>query len=527
MKQVTINAQTLDNILDYLRLGLSTLNSAEDFTVMNLTSQQKQVVENYNLDLCEIGAVGDGIADDEKFVEAALKQGFRNFCFGTYMVKSSRLFSYLKQTKGSALLSYLGNLYPFGNIQDISVHLNVPSDFAGIVDCMNWIADKRILGTGEIFIAVADGVYQQNTIINLNHIDGAKIKLVGNEVDCTKCVIEIDNSNNRDCFFISDSHSFGFINGFKIVGTKGWISKGEWADQCFGAGGRAVNGGILHFGSQMWVDKMYYGLRAMYHAKIDADYMPQAGGYGGGFKVTNAGDVGIHAYASQVQANGAEVYDTAHNELGLGFGFCSESGGLLINEYSKSENNLKAGHYALSNGTTWSHGVSASGNMYGVLAWGGTVECNTLGVYKTILTNNSQAGIYATYGGFVGANGASCQHNPNGVVATYQARIDATAVNVEDCQENGFHALNSGVINGGGCIANRTQQGFVAEHHGILHLDSPIANNSSINGFYAKVCGHIFAPNLGGVGNTVFANPVQVQDPSAEPQNLGSYIINQ
>ena len=527
MKQMTQNKQFLENLFSYITIGINSIESAENFTILPLDTQQKQIIENYPLDLRLFGATGDGIVNDEKYVEVALKQGFRNFQSGTYLIQSNFLLSYAKQTKGNALLSYYGNLYSFGNIENVTVRLNVPADFSNIVDCLSWLENKRILGTGEVLIDVADGTYQQNTTINLNHIDGTKIKLIGNEADCTKCILEVDNSNNQDCFFISDSHSFGFINGFKVVGTKGWISKGEWNDQCFGAGGRAVNGGILHFGSQMWVDQMYYGLRAMYHAKIDADYTPQEGGYGGGFKVTHAGDVGIHAYASQIQANGAEVYDTAHNEEGLGFGFCSESGGFLINEYSKSDNNLKAGHYALSNGTTWSHGVSASGNMYGVLAWGGTVECNTLGVYKTTLTNNSQAGIYATYGGFVGANGATCSNNVNGVIATYQARIDATAVNVEDCQENGFYALNSGVINGGGCIANRNKQGFVAEHHGIMHLDAPVANNSSINGFYAKVCGHIFAPNLGGVGNTVFANPVQVQDTSAEPQNLGSYIINQ
>ena len=519
--------QSIEDILIALRNDLAMSESINNFKFLDLNLQQKHEIKDYELDLRDLGAVGDGLSNDEKYVEAALKQGFRHFKSGIYAVNSNKLFSYLKQTQGKAKLTYLGNFYPFGDIEDISVRMNVPIDFANLVDCMDWIENKRIRGNGEVFIAVADGVYQQTQTINLNHKDGKKIKLVGNETDCTKCVLEIDNRNNNDCFFVSDRHSFGFINGFKIVGKKGWLAKGEWTDQCFGAGGRAVNGGVLFFGTQMWVDKMYYGLRAMYGAKIEADYMPNIGSYGGGFKVTNAGDVGIHAYAAQVQANGAEVYDTAHHKEGLGFGFCAEAGGFLINEYSKSDNNFKAGHYALSNGTTWSHGVSASGNMYGVLAWGGTVECNTLGAYKTILYKNTEANIYATNSGFVGANGAICRHSINGVVATHNSQVDATSVTAKHCKENGFYTLKSGMINGWGCIANDNKQGFVAEQHGIMYLEAPSANRNKDHGYYAKVCGHIFAPNLGGVENGVFADPIQVQDPSAEPQNLGSYIINQ
>ncbi|WP_269915418.1 phage tail protein [Acinetobacter sp. HY1485] len=522
---------TLDQSLVFVTQKSVTDNLNNDDPVAPLSARQGKILKDAitaaGIDLRLLGAVGDGITNDEKFVREALTLGYTQFHGGKYKVSDPQLVQELQSTSGSAFLVYAGIEYPFGDIQNQALKLNVPSVFSSIQLALNWLEHKRIKNNSSVDIIVADGEYRSSASITHRVRDYTRLSIRGNETDPSKCILYVDNRDNHDGFFFSDSTGIGWLNGFTIIGTQGWIKKGQWNSQIYGAGVRAIGGAQVTLGTSLIIDKMYYGLRAMYGASIIANGVNAEGTYGGGIKVTNAGDVAFHAYAASMQVNCAEAYDTAHTIEGLGFGFCAEAGGFIICEYAKANGNLKAGFYALSNGTAWAHGVSASFNKYGVLAWGGTVECNTLGAWTTLLTENTDANIYCTYKGFIGANKAICKTSNYGVLCDKNATADITAVTVTDNTLHGVAAIENGTITGSAIRSERNKiNGFHAENAGYIYAPKASSNDNGQNGFFAKRNSKIIAPNFGGAGNQYFCYPIQSSANFGLSQSGGSYILD-
>lgn len=476
----------------------------------NNTLDESQLNETYAVDLKSKGAKGDGLSDDSKYVSDELNKGYRIFNGGIYAVFDRTIIHSLKFTSGNAYLMYKGIKYPFGNIVNQHIELNVPDVFYNIQHCFEWLDGKRIIGDSSVTIKIADGVYQQSWVNTVNHVDGNNIYIRGNEADRSKCIIEFDNLNNRDCFLISNKCSLGWLNGITIKGMKGWLSEGAWATQCYGSGIRAIDGSSIVCGTEIEIDKMYYGMRSMHGATISAIGKSADNIKGGGVRVTNAGDVGFHAHAATIYCNCAEASNVGHKAEGLGFGFCAEAGGYIVCEYACATNNIKAGFYALSQGTVWAHGVNSSNNLYGVLAWGGTVECNSLGKYQTILNNNLTAGIRATYGGLVGANSAKVISNTMGILADENGIIDVTAVQSNDNAQHGFSAISGGYITGNSAVSERNNiNGFNAEDGGIIKSIDSSANDNGSYGYFAKNHSKIFCKGFGGMRNTLFCSPLQ------------------
>ena len=404
-----------------------------------------------------------------------------------------------------------------------NISLNVPTEYATIQDALNFLEGKTI--TGSVDILVADGTYDISSPISPKVLDYSHLTIRGNEGDCTKCILLVNNTNNCDGFLFEDGYGVSWLNGFTVRGNSGWTAKGEWNDQCYGAGIRAVNSGNVVLGNQIQIDKMYYGIRSMNGSYVQASTSPNGTNKGGGIKCYNAGDVAFHAYNASLIIPCAEAYYAAHNEEGLGFGFCAEAGGFISCEYSIAEGSNKAGFYALSNGTNWAHGVEASYNTYGVLGWGGTVECNTLGSFTTNLHNNSVAGIYATYKGFVGANGAISYNNLHGFKSDFSGIIDITNTQANNNTSNGYYAADGGAIVGYNAVASgNTDSGFQAENGSRMNVPNSSANNNT-HGYYAKNVANIFCSGFGGTGNTYFCSPDQ-SSVNASGGNLSSFIVD-
>lgn len=480
----------------------------------------------YGFFLSTIGAKANSTEPCDDQLHYALLKGYSIFNGGIYNVKDRSLIHALKDTRGTSLFSFNGSIYPAGDITS-SIVLNVPDVFFNIQHCFEWLANKRILNSAHVDIKVADGIYEQSWSNNLNHVDGDKISIRGNEENPSQCVINLDNLDNRDGFQVSAGHTIAWLNGFQINGTKGWLSEYSWGDQCYGAAIRAFDGGTINLGTKIISNKMYYGLRAMHGATIKAIANVAVGEYGGGVRITHSGDVGIHAHTATIYCNGAEVSFTGDNAHGLGFGICAEAGGYVVCEYAASISNLKAGYYALSNGTAWAHGVFARDNDYGVLAWGGTVECNSLGSFTTMLIGNKVAGIRSTLNGVVGANKASINNNPQGVLADNGGLVDITAVDSINNSENGFLAQDGGNLIGSGATANGNgSNGFYSLRGSKIICNESKANNNKNIGYYSSISSKIFCSGFGGVGNSVFCSPTQ-SSVSKDSGNIGSYIIDQ
>jgi hypothetical protein len=506
--------------IDYEKLildGSTSVNVDLPVTTLNMV---------YGMYLSSIGAHANSTTTSDDQIKYALSKGYTTFNGGIYTVTDKTIIHSLKDTKGSAFFYLDGNKYPVGDVTENLV-MKVPDVFYNIQHCFEWLSSKRILNNAHVDIKVADGVYEQSWVNNLNHIDGSNISIRGNEDTPSLCVINLDNLDNRDCFRVSDGHTIAWLNGFTIRGTKGWLEDYKWGDQCYGAGIRAVDSGSIKCGTAIVIDKMYYGLRAMHGATISAIANVPVGSYGGGVLISNAGDVGIHAHNATVYCNGAEVTKTGDNAHGLGFGFCAEAGGYIVCEYATAINNLKAGFYALSNGTAWAHGVYAQANAYGVLAWSGTVECNTLLPFKTQLINNTTAGICSIFKGFVGGNSAIVTGNLDGVLAQDNGVVDATAILSSNNTNNGFYAKDSGYITGYATVANNNgTNGYYAERDGTIKCPNGQANNNKNIGFFSNISSKILCNGFGGVGNSVFCSPTQ-SSVSKDSGNTGSYIIDQ
>lgn len=485
------------------------------------------VVNNFNI--YQMGAYGDGIKDDSDVIKKWFDLGFKQLS-EYFLISNPSLILSLKNTSGAGGLIYNNIRYPAGDVINQYLTLSVPSVFPTIYDAVGWLDSKRITGNSGVDIRFADGVYPLDQPIKPNWKDGNKVTIRGNETDPSKVILNLDNRNNNDGFFFTGGVTISWLNGFTIQGTTGWKSFGEWNDQCYGAGIRASGGCNVNCGPNIRINKVYYGIRSMQGSTIHANAGPTGDNVkGGGVIVTNAGDVAFHAYNAALECNCAEAYFTSHNEEGLGFGFCAEAGGMIVCEYAKSASNLKAGFYALSNGTAWAHGIDSNQNMYGVLAWGGTVECNSLGKFSSTIYNNTVHGVYATKKGFIGANSALVSNNyTHGFCADSNATIDITATISTDNKGHGYNVEVGGLLVGDAARGNsNAENGFNAQTGGTIRGSNLSANLNKQNGFYAKTTGHMFVPNFGGEGNEVgFASPIQQNDYTTFTYgNLGSYIL--
>lgn len=472
------------------------------------------------------GAIGDGVADDTNPIYTWFNAGGRTL-EGTYKVTDVTLIQNLKMTSGNGGLVYEGIRYPAGNIVNEFIQLPVPRVFPTIHDAVKWLDIKRVVGNGGVTISLADGTYTINEPIQPKWVDGQLISIRGNEAQPLNVILNLDNTNNNDCFLFTSGVGIGWLNGFHIQGVKGWVSSGVWNTQCYGAGIRATGGCSINCGPAISIDKVYYGIRSMYGSIIYANAPRSESVKGGGVKVTNAGDVAFHAYNAAIECMGAEAYYTGHTLEGLGFGFCAESGGMVICEYSIAVSNEKAGFYALSNGTTWAHGVDANQNQYGVLAWGGSVECNSIGNDITTIFKNKSHGIYAQKRGFIGANGALVSENfGGGIVADTSSFIDITETISRKNILHGYSAETNATLEGDRARAEQNSiNGFNVQAGGFLQGQSLFANSNLGHGYYARTGGCMVTIGMAGEGNGNFSSPQpQIESDQFTIENMGSFI---
>ena len=225
--------------------------------------------------------------------------------------------------------------------------INVPSQYPTINAAFASIANKRIPLGETCTIKVADGTYVLTAPLILNHPDGERLRVVGNETNEQLCKLTLAPaaSPTFDMVVVSNGYTLGYLNGFDIsIDIKATNYTGVLA----------VNGSKIYCGNKMRVNNFYYGIAARIGSTVYCDYA----------KVYNAGDVGIWAYVgSTISCNYAVSNGAIDVPNNLGFGIQAEFGSSIECTGASSSGCRIAGIASLSNSLVRAHGAVANSNL--------------------------------------------------------------------------------------------------------------------------------------------------------------------
>lgn len=254
--------------------------------------------------------------------------------------------------------------------------INVPADQPTIAAAMDYLRGYTIARGAVVTIQVADGTYTVTGSVSLNHLQGGRIQLLGNQLAPANCVITVATGATFDGFVCSGGNTFGLLDGFTITRpTKAEMPINTTAIL-------AVQGSAIICGPNIVVSNWFYGIAARDGSYV---YCPNA-------KVSNSGDVGIWSFCgSTVICHGAT--STGANAAGYswGFGFQAEYGATLVGTGLTASGCKIAGIAALTNGTVRAFGATVSSNtgsgFYAFL--GGTIEADA----TSAANNNGRYGV--------------------------------------------------------------------------------------------------------------------------------------
>lgn len=275
--------------------------------------------------------------------------------------------------------------------------LNVPAQYPTIAAAYASLANLRFVKGAKCVIRVADGTYNFNTSLYLNHPNGAVISIIGNQANKSNCVIQCANS---DAFYLPPGFIAGQIDGFDVVKTGARNNMGFVTD----------GGKFIQIGPNITVDNFYYGISARSGGWLNCD--------GPNVEVKNAGDVGIWAFLnSYVSCQNAKVTGSNDSANGLGGGIVAEFSSSIQANGAQCSGNYFCGFSAISGSSIRAWNVNSSGNGHGfVTGSGGRIECfgSTVGTnnYYAHYCPDSDGQVYGLLDGrsTLGAQGLGVEH---------------------------------------------------------------------------------------------------------------------
>lgn len=278
--------------------------------------------------------------------------------------------------------------------------INVPADYPTIAAAFASIQNKRIPVGSTCTIKLADGVHEVSSSLILNHPDGLRLRLVGNETNELLCTLTIPLAAvpSFDMIVVSNGNSLGYVNGLNIVLP---VKATNWT------GILAVNGAFINCGNKIRVNNFYYGIAARIGSEVICDYA----------KVDNAGDVGIWAYVgSAIKCNNAVSNNANDATNNLGFGIQAEFGSSIECTSASATGCRIAGIAALSNSLVRAHNAIASTNTgSGFYASAdGHIEN-----HNATANNNTRYGEERVLGGTMSGNSVTLSGNTLGSVSGY------------------------------------------------------------------------------------------------------------
>ena len=347
---------------------------------------------------------------------------------------------------GTGANTAAGALTALGAAPIISTNttLNVPSQYSTVQAALDSLVGVTFAPGVIVTIKIADGSYSWSDISS-THPQGSAINIIGDQTTPANVVITYDASNAKNGFKETDNFAIGLIDGVTIQ-SNAWQSHGSWnmAITPLGSAIATWNGGYIHVGPNVRVTKSYYGIRAINGGKILVD---------SGAQVSEAGDVGIHAFGGEIWADGTTVFNTSDTGATgpVGTGYLAENGGSLHAELSTSYGNTQHG-FAAYNGALWApSSISYNNTHNGYFAYqGGRIVAPTgSGEQTTQAYGNGQFGVYALGGGSqVFFQGGSTHNNTSDGVSVDGGTIDITGGSTTNNTGAGRSAWNNGLIYG-------------------------------------------------------------------------------
>lgn len=365
--------------------------------------------------------------------------------------------------------------------------INVPNQYSTLQLAMEAIRNKAIQNTATVTIKIADGTYIWNSNQNLNHSNGDRIQIIGNQTTPENVTITTTGVPTFDMLSVTDGHVLGFLDGVYITTpTKATLSNNYTAIL-------ADNNSSIICGDKVKTNNWYYGIAARNGSFIKCRYA----------NVANAGDVGIWAFnGSVVDAQHATVTAAIDATNSWGWGFEAEYGSLLDCSYGSATGCQRGGAGALSNSAVRALNFNGSSNI--------------------------GSGLYAIAGGVIEAHNATLNSNArygyeqelNGQI--YGGNV-TTSGNTIAPYSNYAYFDNSGVL-GARIAAN-----------GSLRIDTNGANSIYFNtsgGPQFEVAHSASAVNRPYVQGSSYGSPVilgasgvdSVIDLALYPKGNGSYV---
>lgn len=298
-----------------------------------------------------------------------------------------------------------------GGIIAKSMTINVPAQHSTIQDAMEYLRGFTIARGAIVTIKVADGEYTVTSPTSLNHPEGDRLRLIGNQSNPLACVIKASANSNFDALVCSGAHVFGFIDGFYIErATKAGLSNNTT--------GVLTDGGAAVFcGPNMRVNNFYYSFAARNRSYLYCD----------GVKSENAGDVGIWAFVgSTIYARNAQVSGASDAANGYGYGIQAEYGSVVDCSGATATGCFIAGIAALSNSQVRAYTANSSGNTgSGILArdGGGVIAHNAT------TNGNGRYGLERIFDGLISGNNITAVGNAlgNGFAKAFLSTEDGVA----------------------------------------------------------------------------------------------------
>ncbi len=312
-----------------------------------------------------------------------------------------------------------------------NVTLKVPNRFATIPDSLLYLKNARIGENVYVTIQVADGTYTYRSSVVLNHVFGARIRLLGNTQTPANCVLSF--TGDTDGLVALNGHRFGLIDGFKVVGTwNGSTSPGfpGGVPARSKAAILARYGAFIRLGTHLETDRFYYGVEASQGSTVVAD----------GVKVTNAGDGGFFSYSgSTIRANNAEASYCKDEGNNLGFGFIAEMGSVVYCNESFGHHNWRAGYFSNTNGSLFMiRGRLEDNRESGMLLSKGSVA----EAIRCVAKRNGTFGYMVEENSFLFAGDAIAEENENGFLASTDSVISAPNSRAINNKTDGYRAYS-------------------------------------------------------------------------------------
>lgn len=277
--------------------------------------------------------------------------------------------------------------------------INVPAQFADINAALASLDGKRIASPAIVTIQVANGNYNYNAAIVINHPDGDRIRILGNTATPSNVVLTFTTNTNG--LQLTGGQRLLSFNGFKLVNSLATNTAGAVIVQ---------NGSYANVGPALEMSGFVFGVFAAYDSSVVAANTQVLGCNG------SNGAIAYEAYGnSTIQAQNSSA-------SGCVYGYFAENSSDINASGAQATNMSQFGFLTEFSGSMNVVGAHASscGNWCYYSVWGSTMFAQS-----TTATSCTNGAYLAQYGSVLHAQAVAISGAPTCYQADYNSFLYA------------------------------------------------------------------------------------------------------